>query len=116
MEGGEVKLIIAGSRTLRPTPAQITAALHVTPTEVVSGTAIGVDRCGEFWAVLNKIPVMRFPAQWDTEGKAAGYLRNERMAKYADACLIFHDGKSRGTQHMIDLATSHGLSLKVVTL
>lgn len=53
-------------------------------------------------------------ADWDIYGKSAGYIRNAEMAKYADACVVFWDGKSRGTKHMIDLAKKEGIGLKVV--
>ncbi|UNY48937.1 hypothetical protein P9294_gp222 [Bacillus phage FADO] len=38
------------------------------------------------------------------------------MAKYADACVVFWDGKSRGTKHMIDLAEKEGIILKKVMI
>jgi len=36
------------------------------------------------------------------------------MADYADALVAFWDGKSRGTMHMINLAKSAGLQVRVV--
>ena len=49
-----MKLIIAGSRTLRPSIEFINGILNLVDfnteiTEVVSGTANGVDRSGEEW-------------------------------------------------------------------
>ncbi len=88
--------------------------------EVVSGTARGADSLGEKFAVEKKFEVKRFPADWDTYGKRAGYIRNEQMAKYAvsDGCygvlVAFWDGQSRGTKHMIDLANKHGLEVHVI--
>ena len=43
-----------------------------------------------------------FPAQWNVYGKSAGFIRNAEMGHYADAAICFWDGKSRGTQHMIN--------------
>jgi glycerophosphoryl diester phosphodiesterase len=79
-------------------------------TEVVSGTASGVDILGERWARLRQIPVKRFPANWSL-GKRAGYLRNVEMACYAEAVIVVWDGVSRGSKHMIDIA--HTKKLKV---
>lgn len=83
--------------------------ISITELEIVSGCAQGADRIGERLANEFKIKVHKMPAQWDLFGKRAGYVRNEEMAKYAmtDAkgfLLAFHDGESRGTNHMIDLA------------
>ena len=33
------------------------------------------------------------------------------MAKYANALIAFWDGKSKGTKHMIDIATKKGLDV-----
>jgi hypothetical protein len=82
--------------------------------EIVSGTAKGADKLGERLAELYEIPVNRMPADWDTHGKSAGYRRNADMAAYADACIVFWDGESKGTKHMIDLAKKAGLELHVV--
>ena len=88
--------------------------------EFVSGTARGADQLGEKYAHEEGFLIKRFPADWNTYGKRAGYLRNEQMAKYAvengnDGMLIaFWDGESRGTKHMIDLANKHGLEVHVI--
>lgn len=73
-------------------------------TEVVSGTALGIDQAAIEWAHGVGIPVRKFPANWNKHGKRAGYLRNEEMADYADALIAIWDGESRGTKHMIDIA------------
>lgn len=58
--------------------------------------------------------IKQFPADWDTFGKGAGYIRNKEMAGYADTCVCFWDGKSKGTKHMIDLAKKNGLPLRII--
>ena len=75
----------------------------------MSGTARGVDRFGEQWAIENNVAIKPFPADWDTYGKRAGYLRNTQMAEYADALIAVWDGESRGTKHMIDEAKKESL-------
>jgi len=71
-------------------------------TEIVSGGAKGADSLGESFAQNNKIPVKKFPANWDLHGKYAGHVRNKQMADYADALIAFWDGESKGTKNMID--------------
>ncbi len=82
--------------------------------EIVSGTAKGADRLGENYAKEFNLKLKKFPADWDTYGKRAGYIRNEEMAKYADKCIVFWDGESKGSKHMIDLAKKHGLEVIVI--
>jgi len=81
--------------------------------EIVSGGARGVDKLGERYAREHKIPFVIFEAEWDRLGKSAGMQRNNLMASYADALVAFWDGKSRGTKHMIEYATTKGLQVKV---
>ena len=83
-----------------------------TDIEIVSGTAKGADQLGEKYAKEKGYPVKQFPADW-SKGKSAGYIRNEEMAKYADALIVFWNGKSKGTGHMIDLAKKYKLKIRV---
>jgi YspA, cpYpsA-related SLOG family len=80
---------------------------------IVSGGAKGADTLGERYALENKLSLKRFIPDWSI-GKQAGYLRNAEMAKYGDACICFHDGESKGTGHMINLAEKHGLQLRII--
>ncbi len=73
-----------------------------TITEVVSGTATGVDRLGEQWARANNIPIKEMPADWNRYGRSAGPFRNKAMAEYADAAIVIWDGKSPGSRNMIE--------------
>jgi len=81
---------------------------------IVSGTAEGADKLGEEWAEERKITVSRFPPDWNKHGKAAGPIRNAQMADAADMCVVFWDGKSKGTKNMIETALSKGLLVKVI--
>ena len=76
---------------------------------LVSGMARGADSLAVRFAQENNVKLYKFPANWETHGKAAGYMRNTEMAKFADGLLAFWDGKSRGTRHMIAEAERQGL-------
>lgn len=106
-----MRVIIAGSRDI--TDFDMLRELYdrcgVNITEVVSGTARGVDTLGEHLAAELGVPVKRFPADWDKHGKSAGYIRNAEMADYADALLLLWDGRSKGSGHMRKLAIDKGL-------
>lgn len=110
-----MKVILAGSRSISDIEALYTAirASGFEITEVVCGEAAGVDRLGRWWAEQHHIPIASFPAEWKTDSRLAGYLRNQRMAKYADALIAVWDGKSVGTPHMIGVALAAGLKIHV---
>lgn len=104
----DMRVIIAGSRTITDleTVVRCIEESGFELREVVSGTAKGVDQLGEQWARALGIPIARFPADWETHGKRAGYLRNIDMGEYADALIAVWDGESKGTKHMIDIMNS----------
>jgi hypothetical protein len=106
-----MKVIIAGSRHLAHLDLVIDAVskCFFDITEVVCGGAPGIDTLGKYWAFQNNIPVKYFHAEWHKYGKAAGPIRNEEMAQYADALIAIWDGKSKGTKNMIDLANEYKL-------
>ncbi len=102
-----MKVIIAGSRWIDDINLVDTAvkASEFNITAVVSGTARGIDTCAISWAKHNGFTpeqIHKFPAYWQQYGQhAAGFIRNRRMARFADALIAIWDGKSRGTAHMI---------------
>jgi len=84
--------------------------------EIVSGGARGADKLGEKFAKANNYAIKQFLPDWNKLGRKAGYVRNDTMAKYADACVVFWDGKSKGSSHMITLANRQGLETRVYTM
>lgn len=82
--------------------------------EIVSGTAKGADELGERYAEEKGYKIKRFVADWNYFGKGAGYIRNEEMAIYADALIVFWDGISKGSQHMMNIADLYKLKVRIV--
>ena len=81
---------------------------------IISGMANGADSLAVKYAEENKLRVSEFPAQWLKHGNASGFRRNIEMARFADACVCFWNGKSPGTKHMIDTAKRMNLKLRVI--
>ncbi len=130
-----MKVIIAGSRNfddydkLRVFCDKVLS--NQNDIEIVSGKADGADKLGERYAKEKGYALTEFPAKWkDLTAKPcfvkydknkepynvlAGLNRNEEMAKYADALIVFWDGKSTGSKNMIESATKHKLKIKFYT-
>ena len=110
-----MRTIIAGSRDCTDKRELLRAIEHCGwgISVVISGAARGADRLGELWAQWKGVPLEQFPAEWNVYGKSAGYKRNEKMAENADALIALWDGRSRGTKHMIEIATRKGLKVYV---
>lgn len=115
-----MRTIIAGSRDITDYElvkrAIQTSSFDITT--VICGEARGVDVLGKRYAMENNIPIESYPVtkqEWKIHGNSAGYLRNEKMAKVADALIAVWDGKSNGTRHMINLARKYKLKVFVYT-
>jgi hypothetical protein len=113
-----MKVIIAGSRDfndyelLKNTCDKILS--NQTDVEIVSGGARGADALGERYAKEKGYNLKIFLANWDEFGKQAGFVRNKEMGRYSDSLIAFWNGVSRGTKHMIDIAKSEGLNIRVI--
>lgn len=114
-----MKLIIAGTRNFTNYQKLRKACDHFLQDqnniEIVSGACRGADKLGEQYAKERNIKITRFPANWNKYGKAAGPKRNQQMASYADALIVFWDGKSKGTLNMIEFANKNKLSVTVIS-
>jgi len=112
-----MRLIICGSRSWDDY-AMILFELRrfhdtVGITRVIHGGAQGADTLAGRAAEELGIPVTIFPAKWSLYGRSAGYKRNWQMAKCSspDSVWAFQVGRSAGTQHMIDIAHQHRISV-----
>ena len=114
-----MKVIIAGSRSISD-HKKVSRAIKLAMSagikfdEVVTGGAKGVDTVAHRLAEAVDVPTSVFNADWGKHGKAAGPIRNRRMADYADALVAVWDGESRGTRDMIRQARKTGLEIFVV--
>ena len=116
----EFRVIIAGSRSYNDYRELCKIMDNLLQTKrrqkkivIICGMARGADMLGARYAQERKYTIRYFPAQWEKYGKAAGYIRNEEMAKNADALVAFWDGESQGTRHMITIAKNHNLAVRV---
>lgn len=120
-----MKLIIAGGRnfnrysTVISELRKVLSSYHIS--QVVSGCAKGADTLGERAArhlVFSEEDIIKFPANWELHGKKkAGILRNIDMADYVDIdgiLLVFWNGRSTGTKHMIDTMRYRGLPVILI--
>ena len=132
------KVIIAGSRDfkdyklLKKKMDKILSSVKE-DVEIVSGKALGADTLGEKYAREKGYNIKEFPAPWtNIEGKpdwqvgtrrngdkfwrGAGHFRNEQMAKYADAAILFWKNSSTGTANMYHNAVSYKLKVRVIKI
>lgn len=86
---------------------------------VVHGAAAGADTLADKWVQERGHTVVRFHADWEKHGKAAGPLRNQEMLdfiltaqqRFAVCCW---DGESRGTKDMIRKLAGAGIETRII--
>jgi hypothetical protein len=73
----------------------------------------GADAMADLWSRKYGATVERHPANWQLEGKRAGFIRNARMVNLgADICLAFIKDGSRGASHTARLAEQAGIPVR----
>jgi hypothetical protein len=80
-------------------------------TVVISGCARGADLLGIEWAEASGMGVARFPADWDTHGRAAGPIRNQQMLDEGKPDLVVACPGGRGTADMVRRTKAAGIEL-----
>lgn len=110
-----MRVIIAGGRNIHDYEIVKDAIkkANLSIDTVVSGGAKGVDALGEQYAIEMNLSLHIYYADWEKNGRAAGPIRNRKMAENADALIAIWDGQSRGTKNMIETATKLGLIVYV---
>ena len=104
-----MKLIIAGGRDFNDRALMVERLQELENqgiinerVELICGMAKGADNLGRLIFEEANLPIHAFYPDWDGLGKRAGFVRNAEMGEAADMALIFWDGQSKGTKHMID--------------
>jgi len=78
---------------------------------LISGGSRGADSLAEMWADERHIPVERYEADWNAQGKSAGPLRNERMLVEGKPDVVFAFPGGRGTADMTARARRAGVKV-----
>ena len=107
------RVIVAGSRTFLDYDLmcrELDNLFWISPEfenrdiKIVSGMADGADTLAIRYADEHQLTKILFPANWKSYKRIAGFLRNEDMLSVATHLIVFWDGKSSGTHHMIEIA------------
>lgn len=98
-----MKIAVIGSRSL--VVNNLEKYLPKDVDEIVSGGAIGIDRCAKEYAIRNNITLREFLPEYNKFGRSAPLKRNIEIIEYSDSVLAFWDGHSHGTLFVIKKCT-----------
>lgn len=110
------RLLITGSRTwakedlMRKLLERVYNEVKDRDPILVHGTAPGADQMASLiWLDLGGA-VEPHPADWDTYGKSAGFVRNQEMVDLgANLCIAFIHNRSRGATMTARIADQAGI-------
>ena len=102
-----MKVAVIGSRGLHVD--HLEDYLPEGTTEIVSGGARGVDSCARKYALRHGLKL----TEYEKYGRGAPLRRNITIIEYADLVLAFWDGKSRGTNYVIDNCKKRNIPVAV---
>lgn len=120
------KIVIAGSRSVPQIFLwyaridKLLVNLSQYEKEIISGGARGADTVGEMYAKERGYKLTVIKPEWDKYGKKAGFIRNKQMIDYActegalPLLIAIWDGKSKGTQHTINLAKQANIDYRII--
>jgi hypothetical protein len=87
-------------------------------TIIIEGEAKGADTLARRIAEELGLEVRKYPAKWQTYGKAAGPIRNREMLKEnPELVMAFHDDiqNSKGTKDMVTIAQKAGITVVIIS-
>lgn len=103
-----IKLAVVGSRSFENYEFLKNILQWYDASAIISGGAKGADSLAAKYAAENGIPLKEFPADWNKNGRAAGYMRNKQIVAEADEIVAFWDKQSVGTGHTVRIAEEAG--------
>jgi len=100
------KIAIGGSRSINSYELikKVLDNLLMPGDIILSGNAPGADRLGERYAQEHGFEYKIIPSEWDKHGLKATMMRNEVLLNASDCLILFWDGKSEGSKHMLKIA------------
>lgn len=112
-----MRVLVCGSRSWKDGKA-IRKRLSELPrsTIILHGGARGADMLADAAARGLGMSVMEYKPDFNRYGRGAPLVRNVIMLEEKpDLVIAFWDGKSTGTQHVIDNAMKKGIAVEVIT-
>lgn len=110
-----IRVLVCGGRDFRDWQRLATELdrLHAERdfAEVIHGAAPGADTLADTWARSRGIVPSRYYALWQTEGKAAGPRRNQRMLDEGRPDLVVAFPGGKGTEDLVRRAKAAGVEI-----
>jgi uncharacterized Rmd1/YagE family protein len=115
------KLIVAGGRNFTDYDLMRNTLDKIIDTKlkefeivIMTGGATGAAALGMLYAHEREYAVEVTNTNWDLHGESAGYKRNTEMIETSHGSVVFWNGDSKCSKHMIDITIKAGKPCLVV--
>lgn len=93
-----------------------TTIMHGACSRKVKGVEVSADMLADRVARIYGYKVRQYPADWKSEPRRAGFIRNLQMLDLKpDLVIAFQRNNSHGTQHTIDNAKKRNIPVRVIS-
>ena len=105
------KVLVTGGRNYADKNVLYRELAKINPSVIVHGAARGADSLAGEYAREKGVQERAYPADWNTYGNRAGFLRNQQMldTETPDLVIAFPGGK--GTAGMVKIARTAGVDV-----
>ena len=109
-----MRVAVVGSRSLKI--ENIKEYLPRDTTEIISGSAKGIDTCAASYAKNAEIVLTEIKPDYNRYKRGAPLVRNKEIVRLAEFVLIFWDGKSKGTEFVINECKKTGKKYNLIVI
>ncbi|MBE6681354.1 MAG: DUF2493 domain-containing protein [Ruminococcaceae bacterium] len=109
-----MRVAVVGSRSLKI--ENIKEYLPKNTTEIISGGAKGIDTCVASYAKNAGIVLTEIKPDYNRYKRGAPLVRNKEIVRLAEFVLIFWDGKSKGTEFVINECKNTGKKYNLIVI
>ena len=109
-----MKIAVIGSRNI--SDVKIESYIPRECTEIISGGAVGVDKCAAEFAESNSIKLTEILPDYKRYGRASPIVRNQEIVDAADVVIAFWDGSSKGTEYVIGYCKKVAKEVRVIRI
>lgn len=109
-----MKAAIVGSRSIKTELLEVLIGTDFT--QIISGGAMGIDTSARNYAKKHRMEIIELLPEYELYGKNAPLKRNDRIVGLSDIVFIFWDGKSTGSNYVIDRCRKLNKPMKLFKL
>lgn len=113
-----IRVLVCGGRNYADwrRVSDVMRSIHdATPIDIIiHGCAGGADTLAGLWALSANVRMRGFHADWETHGRAAGPIRNQKMLTVGTPHLVVAFPGGRGTADMVQKARRANIEVREI--